>query len=152
MDVFGVEPLAQCGGADDVEEQHGDLLEGLLGRAGGRFSHREAGPQLSECGVDDGVAEHGALRIEARDQGFELLLWRGHGVLFRRAGRGQERVRASKRPQRGRSGVGAVPGRRLAARDERKQRLFRLGPREQQTAARAGRLDLGAGERHRRSP
>jgi len=74
-DRFGVEVLAQRGGADDVVEQDADLLELLLG-FGRRRGHQrgERSPHGAEPGIDNSVAQHGALGLQCGDRAFELLL------------------------------------------------------------------------------
>ena len=72
VDVFGVEVLGEVRGADDVEKQHADLPERLL--RGLRQGQRgELGTQRDERGVDDRIAEEGALSFEPYDDSFELL-------------------------------------------------------------------------------
>ena len=79
---LGVEVLAQRGGAHDVNEQDGDLLEGLRrGFVRGRCRQRDDfGAQGGECRIDDRIAEQGALRLKPGDGGFELLPFSGHRV------------------------------------------------------------------------
>ena len=69
----------QRGGADHVEEQDGDLLEGL-GRFGGASGgqRRELGAQAGNGRIDDGITEQRALRLERLDRGLELLLLGRH--------------------------------------------------------------------------
>lgn len=80
-DGFGVELLAQCGGAHHVDEQDADLPEGSggLGRRRGRGGERgELGALAGDGHIDDAIAEQGALRIQGGDPGFELLLLGRH--------------------------------------------------------------------------
>ena len=71
--------LAERRGADDVEEQDGDLLEGLRGIVRVRSrQHRQLRAQRAYARVDDSVTEDAALRLDGRDRGFQLLLLRGH--------------------------------------------------------------------------
>ena len=73
-DGFGVESLRERRRADDVHEEDADLPQRLRrhridGRR--RQQRREPGAQRRHAGVDDGVAEQAALRLEGGDRGFE---------------------------------------------------------------------------------
>ena len=90
MDVFRVEVLAQRGGADDVEKQHADLPQCLVGGHCGqrRLQGRELGAQRIHRQVDHRITEQRALRFEASDGGCQRLLFGAHdagAVIFSRA-------------------------------------------------------------------
>ena len=78
--VLGLEAPAQRGRADDIGEQHADLAEDRAGRT--RAQRLDLGSQRRDAGIDDRVAERGALRLQTRDRGFEPFLFeRRHCVV-----------------------------------------------------------------------
>ena len=83
VDVFRVEVLAECGGADDVEEQHRHLPQGLPGRSGRRagglqpVQRGQALAQRSDHGINRRVAQQRALGFQRGDGAGELLKFGG---------------------------------------------------------------------------
>ena len=72
MDFLWVQVLAERGGAHDIEEQDGDLLERLRRRGGQRPRERKSGEldtQRSQCGLGNCISEQGALSLERGDSG-----------------------------------------------------------------------------------
>ena len=66
--VFGVEVLAQRGGAHDVEKQDADLLERLRRLGSARLAQRsELGASRGSSGVDDRIAKSRALGLQRGD-------------------------------------------------------------------------------------
>ena len=69
VDVFGVKPLAQRRGPNQVREQNRHHFELLLRCA----QCGESGSQRDQGYVHDSVTEDAALRLQRRNSAFELL-------------------------------------------------------------------------------
>jgi len=67
VDLLGLQTLADGGGADHVDEQHGHLLELLARRRPARPQVGQLTPQRSECRVDHDIAKHRSLPLERSD-------------------------------------------------------------------------------------
>ena len=84
MQVFRVELAAHLGGADHIDEQHGDLLELRVGvgQSIGRGWPRQRQTLVQGCDgdVDCGISEQFTLRLQRDNGGGNLIGGFGHSL------------------------------------------------------------------------